>query len=85
MPSPSLANYIKTACLILCKRKKKRTVIPNIFKYNSSLASEYMDYFQKMQERFGIENDVKVSVLARMPAETMTSLAGSTRPSVSDT
>ncbi|MCI8742247.1 MAG: YicC family protein [Lachnospiraceae bacterium] len=36
-------------------------------KYNSSLASEYMDYFQKMQERFGIENDVKVSVLARMP------------------
>ena len=38
MPSPSLADYIKTACLILCRRKKKRTVIPNIFKYNSSLA-----------------------------------------------
>ncbi|MCI8578657.1 MAG: YicC family protein [Lachnospiraceae bacterium] len=36
-------------------------------KYNSTLASEYMDYFQKMQERFGIENDVRVSVLARMP------------------
>lgn len=36
-------------------------------KYNSSLAAEYMDAFRKMQERFGIENDVKVSMLARMP------------------
>ncbi len=36
-------------------------------KYNSSLAAEYMDAFRSMQEQFGIENDVKVSMLARMP------------------
>ena len=36
-------------------------------KYNSALAAEYMDCFRKMQEQFGIENDVKVSMLARMP------------------
>lgn len=36
-------------------------------KYNSSLAAEYMDAFRRMQEQFGIDNDVKVSMLARMP------------------
>lgn len=36
-------------------------------KYNSSLAAEYMNHFTKMEEQFGIANDVKVSVLARMP------------------
>ena len=36
-------------------------------KYNEALASEYMDCFRKMEERFGIFNDIKVSVLARMP------------------
>lgn len=36
-------------------------------KYNSSLAAEYMNHFTKMEEQFGIVNDVKVSVLARMP------------------
>lgn len=36
-------------------------------KYNRSLAAEYMDAFRKMQEQFGIDNDVKVSMLARMP------------------
>ncbi|MCD8083916.1 MAG: YicC family protein [Clostridiales bacterium] len=36
-------------------------------KYNSALAAEYMDAFRRMQEQFGIENDVKVSDLARMP------------------
>ena len=36
-------------------------------KYNGSLAAEYMSHFAKMEEQFGIVNDVKVSVLARMP------------------
>lgn len=36
-------------------------------KYNSSLAAEYMDNFKKMEEQFGIDNDVKVSMLARCP------------------
>ena len=36
-------------------------------KYNASLAAEYMEYFKKMEEQFGIANDIKVSVLSRMP------------------
>lgn len=36
-------------------------------KYNSSLAAEYMAAFKKMQEQFGLDNDVRVSMLARMP------------------
>ncbi|MCI9162300.1 MAG: YicC family protein [Lachnospiraceae bacterium] len=36
-------------------------------KYNGTLASEYMECFVKMQRQFGIDNDVKVSLLARMP------------------
>lgn len=36
-------------------------------KYNGSLAAEYMDAFKKMEDQFGIDNDVKVSMLARMP------------------
>ena len=36
-------------------------------KYNKSLAQEYMDSFKKMADDFDIDNDVKVSMLARCP------------------
>lgn len=36
-------------------------------KYNSALAAEYMDYFAKMEAQFGIQNDIKVSALAKCP------------------
>lgn len=36
-------------------------------KYNSSLAAEYMDYFKRMEEAFGIPNDITVSRLAQFP------------------
>ena len=36
-------------------------------KYNSSLAAEYMESFKKMEAQFGIDNDVKVPMLARCP------------------
>lgn len=36
-------------------------------KYNRQLAGEYMDAFLAMAQQFGIENDVKVSSLARCP------------------
>lgn len=35
--------------------------------YNNTLAAEYMSCFKKMEEQFGISNDIKVSHLARMP------------------
>lgn len=36
-------------------------------KYNSTLAAEYVKHFETMAEQFGIENDVKVSMLSRCP------------------
>ncbi len=36
-------------------------------KYNHLLAQEYMSYFRKMSEEFGIPDDVSVSRLASMP------------------
>ncbi len=35
--------------------------------YNESLAKEYLECFRKMEDDLDITNDVKVSVLARMP------------------
>ncbi len=35
--------------------------------YNQELAKEYMHYYSKMAEQFGIENDVKVTALAGCP------------------
>lgn len=36
-------------------------------KYNEQLAGEYLKYLQQMSETFGLENDVRVSVLSRYP------------------
>ena len=36
-------------------------------KYNPALAREYMKYLQKMADDFGIQNDIRLSVLARFP------------------
>ena len=36
-------------------------------KYNRALAAEYMEYFKRMESEFGIQNDVKVSSLAKFP------------------
>ena len=36
-------------------------------KYNEALAAEYLDCFRKMEEQFGLENDIRVSALSRYP------------------
>ena len=36
-------------------------------KYTAALAGEYMKYFRQMEEEFGVENDIRVSTLARCP------------------
>ena len=36
-------------------------------KYNARIAQEYWKHFQEMAEEFGIENDIRVSALARFP------------------
>ena len=36
-------------------------------KYNEALAQEYLDYFRQMETTFGLENDVRVSIISRCP------------------
>lgn len=36
-------------------------------KYNESLAKEYLDAFKKMEETFGLENDIRVFTVSRCP------------------
>ena len=36
-------------------------------KYNETLAAEYLSYFKKMEEKFSLENDIRVSKLSRCP------------------
>lgn len=36
-------------------------------KYNQNLAAEYLSYFKKMEEEFGLDNDIRVSTLSRCP------------------
>ena len=36
-------------------------------KYNEPLAKEYLDAFKKMEETFGLENDIRVSTVSRCP------------------
>ena len=36
-------------------------------KYNEHLAGEYLSYYRQMAEKFGLENDVRVSTLGRCP------------------
>lgn len=36
-------------------------------KYNAALAQEYLAYFKEMEEKFGLDNDIRVSTLSRCP------------------
>ena len=36
-------------------------------KYNETLAEEYLKYFKQMEEKFSLENDIRVSTLSRYP------------------
>ena len=38
-----------------------------VIKYNKELAAEYMQYFEQMAADFSLDNDVRVSTLARCP------------------
>lgn len=62
-----LKNYIQRGKVDVFITYEDYTEERLCLKYNSALAAEYMDCFRRMQEQFGIENDVQVSMLARMP------------------
>lgn len=76
---PKKLNFFETAIRSLLKQSVQRGKV-DIFityedlseqqvslKYNEVLAAEYLSYFQKMQEKFSLENDIRVSSLSRYP------------------
>jgi uncharacterized protein (TIGR00255 family) len=76
---PKKFNYFEASIRTLLKKYIQRGKV-DIFinyedytegnmclKYNRAVAAEYVGYFGKMEEEFGIQNDMKVSVLARLP------------------
>ncbi len=76
---PKKFNYFEAALRNLLKNDIQRGKV-DIFityedyttqtmqlKYNEGLAAEYMEYFRKMKEQFGLTDDITVSQLARMP------------------
>jgi len=80
---PKKFNYFEAAIRTLLKKYIQRGKVDLFInyedytegnlclKYNKALAGEYMDYFKKMEEEFGIRNDIQVSTLSRC-AEVLT-------------
>ncbi len=62
-----LKNYIQRGKVDVFISYEDYTENKLCLKYNSALAAEYMDYFAKMEAQFGIQNDIKVSTLAKCP------------------
>ena len=62
-----LKKYIQRGKIDLFINYEDYTQGNMCLKYNRALAAEYMDYFNKMAEEFSIQNDVKVSTLAKFP------------------
>ncbi len=76
---PKKLNFFETSIRTLLKSYANRGKV-DIFityedlsqtqvsvKYNAAVAGEYVKYFEKMAEEFGLENDIRVSTLARFP------------------
>ena len=76
---PKKLNFFETAIRNLLKQSVQRGKV-DIFityedmsesqvslKYNEKLAGEYLDYFGRIEERFSLDNDIRVSTLLRCP------------------
>ncbi|MEY8337212.1 YicC/YloC family endoribonuclease [Lachnospiraceae bacterium 62-35] len=62
-----LKNYVQRGKVDLFINYEDYTEGRKCLKYNHELAKEYVSYFQKMAEEFGIQNDIKASTLAKCP------------------
>ncbi|HIR05290.1 MAG TPA: YicC family protein [Candidatus Copromonas faecavium] len=62
-----LKNYIQRGKVDVFITYEDYTEEHVSLRYNAALAGEYAEYFRKMAEQFGIENDLSTSVLARCP------------------
>ncbi len=76
---PKKLNFFETSIRALLKQYASRGKVDifityedsaeeqAVLKYNASLAAEYVKYFRQMGVEFGIENDLRTSVLAHCP------------------
>ncbi len=76
---PKKLNFFETAIRNLMKQSIQRGKIDLFItyedlsenqvslKYNEILAEEYLTYFKQMEEKFSLENDIRVSTLSRCP------------------
>lgn len=62
-----LKNYMQRGKVDLFITYEDFTEFNVCVKYNKELAAEYMQYFEKMAEDFSLDNDIRVSSLARFP------------------
>lgn len=62
-----LKKYIQRGKVDLFINYEDYTQSNLCLKYNQALAAEYMEYFERMAQEFSIQNDVKVSALAKLP------------------
>ena len=51
--------FLSTAKII------RRTIVS--LKYNEALAAQYLTYLNSMAEKFGLDNDIRVSTLSKYP------------------
>lgn len=76
---PKKLNFFETSIRNLLKKRIQRGKVDLFIsyedlsegqvslKYNEALAQEYLDYFRQMETTFGLENDVRVSIISRCP------------------
>ena len=62
-----LKEYVKRGKVDLLISFEDYTESEMCVRYNQRLAAEYVDCFKKMEEAFGIPNDMTVSALAKLP------------------
>ena len=79
MKMPKKLNFLDSAIRALLKEYIQRGKVDvyityedlsetnAVLTYHSEIAAQYIEYFRQMEEQFGLENDMKVSVLARCP------------------
>ena len=79
MKMPKKLNFFDSSIRAILKKYNKRGKVDVYISYedlsegNASLtyhpgiAAQYVEYFRRMEEQFGLTNDIQVSVLARCP------------------
>ena len=62
-----LKSYVKRGKIDISITFEDLTKQNSFLRYNEEMAAEYIKYFGQMAERFSLENDIRVSTLARCP------------------